>query len=131
MTASWHVLLELKQAALSYATVVPVPHTTHSHALLSCDEYFMHIFVRVHRHACESLNHSATMVPAEDRFYNQHPCIILTAKGQPDVATRLFLRKLRMTLKLPVLALVDSDPYGLKILSAPALYVATHALHSA
>lgn len=56
---------------------------------------------------------------AEDRFYNEYPCIILTAKGQPDVATRLFLRKLRMTLKLPVLALVDSDPYGLKILSAP------------
>ena len=35
---------------------------------------------------------------AEDRFYNQYPCIILTAKGQPDVATRLFLRKLRMAL---------------------------------
>ena len=30
---------------------------------------------------------------------------------------RLFLRKLRDTLKIPVLALVDSDPYGLKILS--------------
>lgn len=25
---------------------------------------------------------------AEDRFYNTYPCIILTAKGQPDVATR-------------------------------------------
>jgi DNA topoisomerase VI subunit A len=30
---------------------------------------------------------------------------------------RLFLRKLKDTLKIPVLALVDSDPYGLKILS--------------
>ncbi len=29
----------------------------------------------------------------------------------------LFLRKLKLTLKIPVLALVDSDPYGLKILS--------------
>lgn len=54
---------------------------------------------------------------AEDRFYNSYPCIIVTAKGQPDVATRLFLRKLKQTLKIPVLALVDSDPYGLKILS--------------
>ena len=36
---------------------------------------------------------------------------------QPDVATRLFLRKLKQTLRIPVLALVDSDPYGLKILS--------------
>ncbi|XP_057981957.1 DNA topoisomerase 6 subunit A [Malania oleifera] len=54
---------------------------------------------------------------AEDRFYNRFPCIIVTAKGQPDVATRLFLRKMKVELKLPVLALVDSDPYGLKILS--------------
>jgi meiotic recombination protein SPO11 len=30
---------------------------------------------------------------------------------------RLFLRKLKTELKIPVLALVDSDPYGLKILS--------------
>jgi meiotic recombination protein SPO11 len=58
---------------------------------------------------------AAYMRLAEDRFYNRFPCIIVTAKGQPDVATRLFLMK--MELKLPVLALVDSDPYGLKILS--------------
>ena len=30
---------------------------------------------------------------------------------------RLFLKRLKDTLKIPVLALVDSDPYGLKILS--------------
>ncbi|KAI8112309.1 hypothetical protein M9434_003632 [Picochlorum sp. BPE23] len=60
---------------------------------------------------------AAFMRLAEDRFYQTYPCIIITAKGQPDVATRLFLRKLRYTLRIPVLALVDSDPYGLKILS--------------
>ncbi|KAJ6811506.1 DNA topoisomerase 6 subunit A3 [Iris pallida] len=60
---------------------------------------------------------AAFMRLAEDRFYNRFPCIIVTAKGQPDVATRLFLRKMKIELKLPVLALVDSDPYGLKILS--------------
>ncbi|KAL4855658.1 DNA topoisomerase 6 subunit A [Chlorella vulgaris] len=60
---------------------------------------------------------AAFMRLAEDRFYNTYPCIIITAKGQPDVATRLFLRKLKQTLRIPVLALVDSDPYGLKILS--------------
>lgn len=60
---------------------------------------------------------AAFMRLAEDRFYNTYPCIIMTAKGQPDVASRLFLRKLKDTLKIPVLALVDSDPYGLKILS--------------
>ena len=54
---------------------------------------------------------------SEDRFYRRYPCILITAKGQPDVATRMFLRRLKMELKIPVLGLVDSDPYGLKILS--------------
>lgn len=54
---------------------------------------------------------------AEDRFYNHFPCILLTGKGQPDVATRMFLRRITSELKLPVFAFVDSDPYGLKILS--------------
>jgi hypothetical protein len=31
---------------------------------------------------------AAFMRLAEDRFYNAHPCIIMTAKGQPDVASR-------------------------------------------
>ncbi|GLE06353.1 hypothetical protein PINS_up015600 [Pythium insidiosum] len=60
---------------------------------------------------------AAFMRLAEDRFYNRYPCIILTAKGQPDVATRMFLRRLKLELRIPVLGLVDSDPYGLKILS--------------
>ena len=34
---------------------------------------------------------AAFMRLAEDRFYNSYPCIIITGKGQPDVATRLFL----------------------------------------
>ena len=41
----------------------------------------------------------------------------VSGKGQPDVATRQFLRKMREELQIPVLGLVDSDPYGLKILS--------------
>lgn len=60
---------------------------------------------------------AAFMRLAEDRFYNKYPCVIITGKGQPDVSTRLFLSKLQGTLNLPVLGLVDSDPYGLKILS--------------
>lgn len=60
---------------------------------------------------------AAFMRLAEDRFYNRFPCIIITAKGQPDVATRLFLKKMKTVLNIPVLGLVDSDPYGLKILS--------------
>lgn len=34
---------------------------------------------------------AAFMRLAEDRFYNTYPCIILTAKGQPDVASRFIL----------------------------------------
>ena len=34
---------------------------------------------------------AAFMRLAEDRFYNTYPCIILTAKGQPDVASRYIL----------------------------------------
>jgi len=58
---------------------------------------------------------AAFMRLAEDRFYNTYPCIIMTAKGQPDVATRLFLKRVRETLRIPVLGLVDADPYGLKV----------------
>jgi hypothetical protein len=31
---------------------------------------------------------AAFMRLAEDRFYNKYKCVIVTAKGQPDVATR-------------------------------------------
>jgi len=60
---------------------------------------------------------AAYMRMAEDRFYHRYPCIVITAKGQPDVATRMFLSRLVRELGLPVLGLVDADPYGLKILS--------------
>ena len=90
---------------------------------------------------------AAFMRLAEDRFYNTYPCVIMTGKGQPDVATRIFLNKVRRSrsdlgeigrridapptraihigdrsqvrsaLNIPILGLFDSDPYGLKILS--------------
>eukprot|EP00053_Salpingoeca_punica_P009930 m.89348 g.89348 ORF g.89348 m.89348 type:complete len:416 (+) comp15222_c0_seq1:51-1298(+) len=60
---------------------------------------------------------AAFMRLAEDRFYNQYPCVIITGKGQPDVATRLFLKMIKTSLKIPILGLFDSDPHGLKILS--------------
>ena len=60
---------------------------------------------------------AAFMRLAEDRFYNTYPCVIISGKGQPDVATRLFLNKVRTSLNIPILGLFDADPYGLKILS--------------
>jgi len=49
---------------------------------------------------------------SEARFWKKYPCIILTAKGAADIATRMFLRRLSRELTLPVFTLVDSDPYG-------------------
>jgi len=49
---------------------------------------------------------------SEARFWRQYPCIILTAKGAADIATRMFLKRLNKELNLPVFSLVDSDPYG-------------------
>nr|SVE93755.1 EOG090X09ZG [Scapholeberis mucronata] len=42
-------------------------------------------------------------------------CILITAKGYPDVNTRRFLRRLWDELQLPPLALVDADPHGISI----------------
>jgi meiotic recombination protein SPO11 len=36
--------------------------------------------------------------------------VIISGKGQPDVATRLFLNKVRSALNVPVLGLFDADP---------------------
>ena len=75
-------------------------------SIISC------IFVKV---ACRFLLYCA--YPAIEYLHLRFPCVIITAKGQPDVATRMFLKKVKATLEIPVLGLVDSDPYGLKILS--------------
>ncbi|TFF99155.1 MAG: hypothetical protein EU541_05660 [Promethearchaeota archaeon] len=55
---------------------------------------------------------AAMMRLAEARFWRDYPCIILTAQGVGNVAVRMFLKRLRTQLKLPVFSLVDSDPYG-------------------
>ena len=47
---------------------------------------------------------AAYMRMAEDRFYQRYPCIVITAKGQPDVATRMFLSRITAELQIPVLA---------------------------
>ncbi|MHA2358040.1 MAG: DNA topoisomerase IV subunit A, partial [Candidatus Heimdallarchaeaceae archaeon] len=53
---------------------------------------------------------------SEDHFYDYVPSILITAKGQPDVATRQFLKKINDDLKLPILAIMDADPYGFEIM---------------
>ncbi|KAK6158278.1 hypothetical protein DH2020_005592 [Rehmannia glutinosa] len=54
---------------------------------------------------------------AEDRIFNQIPCILITAKGYPDIGTRLLLHRMsREFPELPILGLVDWNPAGLAIL---------------
>ncbi|ERM96492.1 hypothetical protein AMTR_s00001p00260080 [Amborella trichopoda] len=54
---------------------------------------------------------------AEDRIFNHIPSILVTAKGYPDIATRVFLHRLsKIFPTLPILALVDWNPAGLAIL---------------
>ena len=49
----------------------------------------------------------------EDGFYNLAPSILVTAKGMPDLSTRVFLRHLHEAFpQLPVLGLVDWNPSG-------------------
>ncbi|KAG7584698.1 Spo11/DNA topoisomerase VI subunit A N-terminal [Arabidopsis thaliana x Arabidopsis arenosa] len=53
----------------------------------------------------------------EDRVFNHIPCVFITAKGYPDIATRFFLHRMSTTFPdLPILALVDWNPAGLAIL---------------
>ncbi|XP_040187152.1 meiotic recombination protein SPO11 [Rana temporaria] len=44
------------------------------------------------------------------------PCILITGKGVPDLNTRLFLRKLWDTFRVPIFTLVDCDPHGIEIM---------------
>ncbi|MHA1371068.1 MAG: hypothetical protein ACTSRA_15310 [Promethearchaeota archaeon] len=76
---------------------------------------------------------------SEAKWWKDYPCIIITARGQPDVATRMFLRRINKILKLPTFCLVDSDPYGhyiysvylrgSKRLSYESPFLATNDIH--
>lgn len=53
----------------------------------------------------------------DDLFYKRYPCIVVNVEEDPDLVTKLFLKKLKTELKLPLVALVDSSPDGVKIIS--------------
>jgi DNA topoisomerase-6 subunit A len=51
------------------------------------------------------------------QFWRKYKAILVTSAGQPDRATRRFVRRLNEELKLPVYIITDSDPYGFYIYS--------------
>ncbi|CAB9505383.1 Meiotic recombination protein SPO11 [Seminavis robusta] len=54
---------------------------------------------------------------AEDRIFEKYPCILVTGKGFPDVATRSFVHTLHRELKIPVYGLADCNPYGALVIN--------------
>lgn len=53
---------------------------------------------------------------SEDKIFQQYPCILVTGKGFPDIATRQWVHHLHRVLRLPVYALCDANPYGISVL---------------
>lgn len=53
----------------------------------------------------------------EDRFWEQHSCIVSHGGGQPARGMRRLLRRMHEELKLPVYVLLDCDPWGYYIYS--------------
>ena len=53
----------------------------------------------------------------EDKFWQQHRCVIVHGGGQPPRGVRRLLRRLTTELKVPLYVLVDNDPWGFYIYS--------------
>jgi len=53
----------------------------------------------------------------EDRFWQEHSCIISHGGGQPARGMRRLLQRMHEELKLPVFVLLDCDPWGYYIYS--------------
>jgi len=48
----------------------------------------------------------------EDRFWEKHNCILTEGAGQPPRGVRRLLKRLNQEYKLPVICLLDCDPWG-------------------
>ncbi|CAI5745468.1 unnamed protein product [Peronospora destructor] len=52
----------------------------------------------------------------EDKFFETIPSILVTGRGFPDLATRMFVSLLSRVFELPVFGLCDCNPFGLSIM---------------
>ena len=64
---------------------------------------------------------------SQDRIYDRYPCILVTGKGFPDLATRSLVHTLHHELHLPVYGIADCNPYGLLVLQTYQYGSATRA----
>jgi meiotic recombination protein SPO11 len=54
---------------------------------------------------------------SEERIFDRFPCILVTGKGFPDLATRALVSTLHRELNLPVIGLCDCNPFGISVLA--------------
>ena len=54
---------------------------------------------------------------SEERIFDRFPCILVTGKGFPDLATRALVKTLHAELGLPVVGVCDCNPYGVSVLA--------------
>jgi len=52
----------------------------------------------------------------DDGFLHQVPCLLVTARGFPDLATRAFVQHASETLDLPCLMFTDFNPFGMSLM---------------
>uniref|UniRef100_A0A8C3QR28 DNA topoisomerase (ATP-hydrolyzing) n=1 Tax=Cyanoderma ruficeps TaxID=181631 RepID=A0A8C3QR28_9PASS len=52
----------------------------------------------------------------DDFFSKVSPCIMITGRGVPDLNTRLLVRKLWDSFRIPIFTLMDADPHGIEIM---------------
>uniref|UniRef100_A0A7S4ASE7 DNA topoisomerase (ATP-hydrolyzing) n=1 Tax=Pseudo-nitzschia australis TaxID=44445 RepID=A0A7S4ASE7_9STRA len=56
---------------------------------------------------------------SEDKFFLKYfPCILVTGKGFPDIATRRWVKRMQKALKIPVYGLCDCNPFGVSVLDS-------------
>jgi meiotic recombination protein SPO11 len=53
---------------------------------------------------------------SEDRIFDQYPCILISGKGFPDLATRALVHSLHRELQIPVVGVADCDPFGISVI---------------
>jgi meiotic recombination protein SPO11 len=88
---------------------MPITATTYRHTISSKDAKFILVVEK----------EGVYTRLAEDQFFRQyHPCILVTGKGFPDVATRQWVRQMAQSLHLPVYGLADCNPYGISVLNS-------------
>ena len=54
---------------------------------------------------------------SEERIFDRFPCILVTGKGFPDLATRALVHALHHELELPVVGICDCNPFGVSVLA--------------